>query len=510
MQQTLGQVFPSSLLSKLSVKPIRINDGTLYCASVRPLQTYEEQTLISIARKHGVTITSVVQEAHDSLDTLSSIFASPTQTGEQFIKLLQDEDNRSIPGDLDVIIDSLIADAIEHSASDIHIEAADNFTESNLSYRIGNNIVVRTNVKPALAARIATIIRERAKIDTSNTAAPADGDFRVFFQQRPIDLRVAVLPTTTGQKLTLRIADPAAFTTLGDIFSCFPRLQKRLQTEAEKATRRGNIGLVTGPTNQGKSTTLRAMTLAIPRHRARVMEIGEPVEVTTPLVTQTHVNDHPAIDLNFSNYLKSVLRHDPDVVSPSELRDERSVQAMLRIIETGHQVLTTLHADSAVATFPRLFSLISERRAEAADILSQNLTWILHQRLVSTPCRSCSTKIETKTLDPETLAILKPTDDQIYVISLSETGCADCYYTGTQGRTLAPEVIWFNRSCRAAVSDLFQNIADGSAAPRFEKLLDIPGVDYISRVRAYRELARLKKIAYQTALESIDGEPCRD
>ena len=194
----------------------------------------------------GVKIERTVLEAHDAADTLALIEESPTSTGDQFTQLLLDEDIRQVPGDLDQIIDSLIADALEYGASDIHLEATRDQSESLISYRVGNNIICRSNITPALAQRMATVIRERAGIDTANTATAFDGDFRFQFHKRPIDLRVAVLPTTGGQKITMRLADPAAFASLDDIFGVYPRLNAR-QKEAETVSRRGNLSIVAGP-----------------------------------------------------------------------------------------------------------------------------------------------------------------------------------------------------------------------------------------------------------------------
>ena len=170
------------------------------------------------------------------------------------------------------------------------------------------------------------------------------------------------------------------------------------------------------------------------------------MEVHTPLTTQTHANAHAGLD--FEEYLKRILRHDPDVVFPAEIRDAGTVNAALRIVETGHQVFTTLHADGVFATFSRLFALIKDRRQEAAAILGENLSWIIHQRLVSTPCPSCSTRTPVADLNPSERDALALPADLKQVISLSEQGCEDCHFTGYQGRIVAPETLFLPRSAR--------------------------------------------------------------
>ncbi|MEQ9153476.1 MAG: ATPase, T2SS/T4P/T4SS family [Parvibaculum sp.] len=501
----LYSLWPASLLAQMGVQPIRLHKSTLYLAALRPLQRFENDALIRRAAAASVTIDRIVQEPQDTVTTLAGIYSTPHTTGQQFIDLLARHDIAAEPEQLGPALDSLFSDALEHGASDIHLEIHDNLSETRIEYRLANTLVHRANITPRLGRRLATLIRERARIDTSNIESPFDSDFRFEFHGRPIDIRVAVLPTFAGQKLTLRLSDPTAFQTLREIFGHFPELADRLEEESSSATRRGSFGLVTGPTNQGKSTTLRAYTMNIPRHRLRVMEIGDPIEVKTPLTTQTHVNRHDDIGLTFDRYLRGVLRHDPDVVFAQELRDPETVNAAFRIIETGHKVLATLHADSDIDTLPRLFSQVPERRNEAAFIVSKFLSWIIHQRLVDTPCPSCSTAVGADVLPEHAFELLGAEDSDSFV-SLSAAGCDHCLHLGVHGRTAVPSVIWFGAAARTPLLHRLTGILSGADVADYTALLDLPGIEHLPRSAGLRTLSKRRVIAWQTAVFETERE----
>ncbi|WP_093154353.1 GspE/PulE family protein [Thalassobaculum litoreum] len=505
----LYSLWPASLLAQLRVKPIRLHNGTLYIAAVRPLLPFEEALLIDRAKAGDVVITQIVQEPQETVATLAAINTTPHTTGQQLTDLLARHDIAATPDALGPALDSLLTDALENGASDIHIEVHDNLAETRIEYRVANGLNHRASVSPQLGRRLAVLIRERAGIDTSNLEALFDGDFRFRYHGRPIDIRVAILPTHAQQKLTLRLSDPSAFQSLPAIFEHFPEFVKRLEHDSAKASRRGSMGIVTGATNQGKSTTLRAFVMNMPRHALRVLEAGEPIEVKTPLTTQTHINRHADVGLTFDAFLRAALRHDPDVVFAQELRDEETIRAALRIVETGHMFLSSLHADSVVDTFPRLFSFIHASRAEAAFVLSRGLSWIIHQVLISTPCRACSTTVPTSQL-PEDARTTLGLEDDVEVVSLNPAGCPECRYQGYgKQRTVVPAGIWINASARQALHQhLSRIVADGHFAD-YDQILAIPGIDYFPRGPHLQTLAERHVIAWQTAVHEINWEANR-
>lgn len=501
----LYSLWPASLLAQMGVQPIRLHKSTLYIAALRPLQRFERDALVKRAAAAAVTIEQIVQEPQDTVTTLAGIFSTPHTTGQQFIDLLARHDIAAEPEQLGPALDSLFSDALEHGASDIHLEVHDTLAETRIEYRLANTLIHRASITPRLGRRLATLIRERARIDTSNIESTFDSDFRFEFHGRPIDIRVAVLPTFACQKLTLRLSDPTAFQTLREIFGHFPELTDRLEAESSTATRRGSFGLVTGPTNQGKSTTLRAYIMNIPRHRLRVMEVGDPIEVKTPLTSQTHVNRHEDVGLTFDRYLRGVLRHDPDVVFAQELRDPETVNAAFRIIETGHKVLATLHADSDIDTLPRLFSQVPHHRNEAAFIVSKFLSWIIHQRLVDTPCPSCSTVVGADELPSHASEILSAEHGDTFT-SLSVDGCDHCLHLGVHGRTVVPSVIWFGAAARTPLLHRLSGILSGIDVADYTALLDLPGIEHMPRTSGLRTLAKRRVIAWQTAVFETERE----
>ncbi|MEP2184999.1 ATPase, T2SS/T4P/T4SS family, partial [Roseibium sp.] len=454
-------------------------------------------------------IDEIVVETYSTVQVLAKLQEAPHVTGVGLNALLAKHDIASAPTDLTHTLDSLCVDAIERRASDLHIEIGADMVETRIQYRVGNNLLFRATLSPLLATRLTTLIRERCGIDTSNTDAPHEGAFTFKNHGRPIEARVAIMPTRSGQSITIRLADTRSFQTLDDILGNFPELAERLKADIPVGTRTAYLKIIAGPMNQGKSTTYRALMMEHPRERIKILEVGDPVEQPIPLTTQTNVNRHPNIGLDHTVFLEHALRHDADVVSISEIRDEKTAPELLRFVESGHGGYTTLHTDNALDAIPRFFSLIPKQRSQAADIFGRYVHWILHQRLVPTPCPHCSSTISTTKLDPNVCALLGVSEHKD-VISLSDDGCSECSGQSERGRTLAPEVIWVKRSARNAFARKLSQIVLGQIDADYSTILEIDGIELIPRRDFLLALMSQKEIAWQTAYSELRREADHD
>lgn len=289
--------------------------------------------------------------------------------------------------------------AAESKASDIHIEPH----EDSLKLRFRVDGVLKEvmslpkTVEPALVSRIK--ILSNLKIDEHRI--PQDGEFRVNFDGRDIDLRVAVAPVVHGEQVVIRLLDKdkslLSFEKLG--FK-----GKALADMNEAITKANGMMLSTGPTGSGKSTTLYTIITTIMDESINIVTLEDPVEYKIDGVNQIQINS--GIGLTFSSGLRSILRQDPDVVMVGEIRDQETADLAVQAALTGHVVLSTLHTNSAAGLLPRLLDMEIE-----PFLIASTVNVAIGQRLVRKNCDKCkkpyqSTESETESVKKALLGVL--------------------------------------------------------------------------------------------------------
>lgn len=323
------------------------------------------------------------------------------------------------------LVDSLLADAVRHSVSDIHIEPEAGFVR--IRYRIDGVLSEVRSMHRDYLSGIVVRIKILSGMNIAETRAPQDGRFTFTMSQRSVDFRVAAQPTTHGENLVLRILDRnKGFVLLEHLGLSV----ENLLTLRLVMARPEGIILVTGPTGSGKTTTLYSMLSFLNTEEVNIMTLEDPVEYPLQMVRQTTVN--PAANLGFSEGIRSMLRQDPDIILVGEIRDQDTAQMALRAAMTGHKVFSTLHTNSALGAFPRLLDM-----GLSADIMSGNISGILAQRLVRRLCPHC--KRPAKPTDPERklLGVGAKEDLVIY----RAVGCDTCAGVGFKGRMTVIEVL---------------------------------------------------------------------
>ncbi len=333
----------------------------------------------------------------------------------------------------DVLVRHLLSTAIEHRASDIHLETLSNrlsirFRVDGMleSLRLGD---LQNSVNDG-GREIVSRLKILAKLDIAERRRPQDGSFRVRIErngeQFGVDLRVSVIPSVYGESVVLRILDrtraPGTIDALG-----FPRaMSQRFQ---QLLRRPSGILLVTGPTGSGKSTTLYAALKTLYRPQIRVLTVEDPIEYVYEQFSQSEVNEQ--IGNTFASYLRAFLRHDPEVIMVGEVRDEETAEIAFRAAQTGHLLLSTLHTNTAVAAVARLRDMKVD-----PNLIASCLLGVVGQRLVREVCSECTAEyLPSEELLREFFPSAIPR-----MRFFKGKGCDRCHFTGYHGRTAIVEM----------------------------------------------------------------------
>jgi type IV pilus assembly protein PilB len=331
------------------------------------------------------------------------------------------------------LVDSVVFNAIQRRASDIHIETQENVVI--IKYRIDG--VLYQAMDPIDKRHHGTIIsriKVMSELDIAEKRVPQDGRFKLRVRGRTIDFRVSIMPTVHGEDSVIRILDKesanAEFKSLNlEVVGFDGDTKKKLRKFIREPY---GMVLVTGPTGSGKTTTLYACLSEIQSVEDKIVTIEDPVEYQLRGITQIPVNEKKG--LTFARGLRSILRHDPDKIMVGEIRDEETAQIAVQSALTGHLVFTTVHANNVVDVLGRFLNM----KVELYNFVSA-LNCVLAQRLVRKICPHCK---EAVAIPPESLreAGLDP-DAMASRVFYEGKGCLECNGTGFHGRMAIAELL---------------------------------------------------------------------
>lgn len=343
--------------------------------------------------------------------------------------LLETEDDAPIIR----MINALLTQAARDGASDIHIEAYENY--SQVRFRVDGTLREIVRPKRALHAALVSRIKIMAALDIAEKRLPQDGRITLRVGGRPVDVRVSTLPTGHGERVVLRLLEKD-----------LSRLNLEALGMSERTLRKFDelihlphgILLVTGPTGSGKSTTLYGAIRRLDHTVTNIMTVEDPVEYDIEGIGQTQVN--AKIDMTFARALRAILRQDPDVVMIGEIRDLETAQIAVQASLTGHLVLATLHTNDAASAVTRLIDMGIE-----PFLLSSSLLGVLAQRLVRKLCPQCK--------EPDPNAANASSGRAFRAV-----GCPQCANSGYVGRTGIYELLTVDDNLRRMVHN---GAADG-------------------------------------------------
>ncbi|MCB1531215.1 MAG: Flp pilus assembly complex ATPase component TadA [Rhodospirillales bacterium] len=441
----LRSVLPVQAWLPLSIHLIGLKDGVLTIAPLNELNERQVEVLISTATRSGFRVSKVETEMWDRaelLDTLRSVHDLSADRCEKTLSLwLADVDNGLL---LNQFQRDMLAEALQLRASDIHLVQDNNPDAPNwIRYRIDGDLIPMHLLPADAMARITTLLKRDAGLNFGDRVTPKDGRFGFTWQGRGIDVRVAAGPQAQdGEKITMRLLDRAALKGFDELFRRHPDVGDYMASLLSPEIKGGGgLILLSGPTGSGKTTTLYACVQQIDRRRKHVLSIEDPIEYELRYATQWQVRSGMPGG-GFADLIRAAMRHDPDYIIIGEMRDADTVETSLRAAESGHTVISTVHADTALQTFERLRSLMpAERERSSTYTLSQQVRAILNQRLVRTLCQGCA---HHHTVGD----VLKEHEIAEFGISADEkvrthntAGCDLCNRTGISGRTLLLDAI---------------------------------------------------------------------
>ena len=359
-----------------------------------------------------------------------SVLVKEDERGEEILALDHVGEDQSPTVKL---LDSILLNAMQRRASDIHIEAADRAT--NVKLRVDGILVPAMEpLDIRLHAPLVSRLKVMSELDIAERRVPQDGSFRMRLDRKTVDFRVSILPSVFGESVVIRILDRDSIATdVSDLklerLGFNPEDLKRFR---KSITRPHGMVLVTGPTGSGKTTTLYAAISEMNTLEDKLITIEDPVEYQLSGVVQIPVNEKKG--LTFARGLRSVLRHDPDKIMVGEIRDAETAQIAIQSALTGHLVLTTVHANNVFDVIGRFASM----GIDAYNFLAA-LNCVLAQRLVRILCPSCRTPVKAQQalIEESGLDYAQYKDTLFY----EGTGCPQCHGTGYRGRKCITEFL---------------------------------------------------------------------
>jgi general secretion pathway protein E/type IV pilus assembly protein PilB len=435
------RTMPAKLVHRRGLMPISRDNGTLIVATADPFDVYaidELQTLTGLhvhtvlaspreigrlIKAHfgvgGETVTAMVAERGEEVELLEELEADDSELAKQ-----------AQEASVVKLVNEILIEAATERASDIHIEPEEHGLR--IRYRIDG--ILQTQSLPPEISRFQNAIISRIKImarlNIAEKRLPQDGRIKMRVHNHEIDVRVSIIPMIHGEGIVMRLLDKTRMV--------FNLKNVGMRTETYNTFRKmidrpHGIVLVTGPTGSGKSTTLYSALNEIKDEATKIITVEDPVEYQQPGISQIQV--HPKIGLTFAASLRSILRHDPDVILIGEIRDLETAENAIQASLTGHLVFSTLHTNDAPSSFTRLIDMGVE-----PFLVSSTVEGVMAQRLVRTICSECKGEYEPGhgELPPDFPGVAEgrpPTK------LWRGKGCRSCRQTGLRGRTGIHELL---------------------------------------------------------------------
>jgi general secretion pathway protein E len=433
-QAILPERLRLKFLRKSRAVPLSINNNSLIVAMADPLDHFTVSSIAVAANRHVHVRVAVPIDLEAALERLYRPEEGTVPAEDAVPQSAHVEDDAERLKDLASeaplirLVNLLISQAVESRASDIHIDPFED--RLRIRYRF-DGVLHEVDAPPRrLHSAIVSRIKIMSSLDIAERRLPQDGRIKLVVRGQEVDLRVSTIPSLHGESVVLRILDRSAVTLDFAQLGIEPALQAQFCHQIEKPN---GIVLVTGPTGSGKTTTLYTALLHLNTAERNIITVEDPIEYQLSGITQ--IQTKPQIGLNFAAMLRSILRHDPDVIMVGEIRDLETAQIAVQAALTGHLVLSTLHTNSAAATIARLRDMGVEDY-----LLTATLNGIMAQRLLRRLCPACRRPVAVTAGLAERYGLGRNALDGGEVI-YEAGGCPKCRDTGYRGRIAVAELI---------------------------------------------------------------------
>ena len=335
------------------------------------------------------------------------------------------------------LIELILSSAIEKGASDIHIEATENYCL--VRYRIDGMLQENFRMEKSIFSPLASRMKLLSNLDIAEKRKPQDGRFTQIVNGHIFDFRVSTLPTMFGESIVMRILDKSKALVQLEDAGMNPISYKKFINGIHSPY---GVVLVTGPTGSGKTTTLYGALNEIINVKDKTITVEDPVEYQMEGIQQVQINANAGLD--FQAALRSILRQDPDKIMIGEIRDQETLRIAIQAALTGHLVLSTLHTNSAIAAIGRILDMGIEEY-----LISGALVAIQGQRLIRKICQSCKEEVEPDLTVLEDLAVHLPKNPKFY----KGKGCAVCSGSGYVGREMISEVLTVSETLSTMIAN---------------------------------------------------------
>jgi type IV pilus assembly protein PilB len=425
IDRTLLSVIPLAICRELDIIPVRREDSFIVLALSDPL----DQKAHDCAKKFlGEKARLVIASKESIQDNLKALERTTTQSA------LSDEN--TIIG----MINTLLEDALEEGASDIHIEPMKD--RLRVRFRLDGVMHQHKDFPKEIAPQLSTRIKVMAQADIAEKRRHQDG--RILFKSQlhgiDLDLRVSIFITIYGEKIVMRLLNSK--TSLLDIkeIGMAPRMLEHFIYEAVEVPT--GVMIITGPTGSGKTSTLYSCINYLNDVNTSIITAEDPVEIVIDGISQCSINSK--IGVTFEETLRHIVRQDPDIIVLGEIRDHFSAETAIQAALTGHKVLTTFHTEDSIGGLIRLMNMEIE-----AFLISSTVVCVVAQRLLRRVCPDCAEPYIPTPLDLSRLNV-SPNDLMGAEFKLGR-GCKNCRFSGYKGRVAVFELLVMNEMVKNAI-----------------------------------------------------------
>jgi type II secretion system protein E len=513
LDRELLSLFPPRILLKEELLPLKRVNGSVEVATSRLFATQGLDTLKAMTGLKLKPVLAPSEAIQREMKKRLGVGADTIGTLEEETPLqVVNEDGSEENTDLDAaaedasiirFVNQVLRDAIELRASDIHLEPFEH--EFRIRYRIDGvlqEVPVPSQLKrfqPAIVSRIKIL----SHLNIAEKRLPQDGRIKIRIDDGEVDIRVSVIPMLHGEAVVMRLLrQNATLRGLGEMGMDAPELERfRRVLQLPHG-----IVLVTGPTGSGKTSTLYTALNEINDAVRKIITIEDPIEYQLKGVNQIQVSEKAG--LTFARGLRSILRHDPDVILIGEIRDQETAQIAVQASLTGHLVFSTLHTNDAPGALTRLVDMGVE-----PYLVASSLEAVLAQRLVRVLCKQCKQVDDSPAAQSFKIQVGIPANTTIY----RSVGCRECRQTGFYGRHAIFEWMDSDDEIRQLIlknssSDAIRDAArraglrtlaeDGWRLVR----LGITTVEEVLSVTTAKEVARVNKVEPVTTPAEAPGK----